>query len=232
MYAVCVGSMCCTMSRYDLNVPPLYFYSIHTNPRLLIVVRKCCGLLPVNMKLSHLTKWSFVSLFQMINCCLLTQKEGALLRIIRPQNQQTPHKNMMRQRSKWRGAEGILSHKYKSGTLKRDAEMDPQQDAAQLFLQDCFNIFWVEILQFDWKEDSAARLRDLLIVLVALDLLFCKWGKQCHGTVLQVDYNLHRYGHWHISQSGSQSELNWLIASLHIQHKVGVNKLQHFLGLS
>lgn len=35
----------------------------------------CGGWQPVNMDLSHLTKWSFVLLFQLINGCLLTQKE-------------------------------------------------------------------------------------------------------------------------------------------------------------
>lgn len=56
-------------------------------------------------------------------------------------------------------------------------------------LSDCRSTFPGEILQFEPRGGSAARLRDLLIVLVLLDLISCNGGKQCHGTVLQVDYS-------------------------------------------
>lgn len=67
--------------------------NLFVSPKKENVDRICGGWLPVNMELSHLTKWSFVLLVQLINCCLLTQTEGAPLRIIRPQDQhctQTP----------------------------------------------------------------------------------------------------------------------------------------------
>lgn len=54
----------------------------------------------------------------------------------------------------------------------------------------CFHTIWGEkILQFDPRWGSVARIRDLLIVLVLLDLISCNGGKQCHGTILQVDYS-------------------------------------------
>lgn len=49
---------------------------------------------------------------------------------------------------------------------------------------DSFSTFWEEILRFDPRGGSAVRLRDLLIVLVLLDLISHNEGKQCHGTVL------------------------------------------------
>lgn len=55
----------------------------------------------------------------------------------------------------------------------------------------CFHTIWGRrgILQFDPRWGSVARIRDLLIVLVLLDLISCNGGKQCHGTILQVDYS-------------------------------------------
>lgn len=60
--------------------------------------------------------------------------------------------------------------------------------------RDCFSTFWGEILQFDPREGSAAKLRDLLIVLVLLDLIPRNRGSVmglfCKLITAQVDYCL------------------------------------------
>lgn len=58
----------------------------------------------------------------------------------------------------------------------------------------CFHTFWGEIPQFDPRRGSAARLRDLLIVLVLLDLVWHNGSQQCHGSTFQVDYRLSAMG--------------------------------------
>lgn len=144
------------------------------------------------MHLSYLTKWSFVCSFQLINFCLLTQTDRELLRIISPQDHHKVHSNAMTQKSKRRRAERRNIPAACCGSICNSS-----------CCRDCFHTFLGEILQFNPRRGSAERLRDLLIVLVLLDLISRNGGKQCHGTVLQVDYSLswlqfvsYGEGHW------------------------------------
>lgn len=154
---------------------------------------RICGRgVPVNMHLSHLTKWSFVSFFQSINFCLLTQTDRELLRIISLQDHHKVHSNAMIQKSKRQGAERRNMPAVCCGSICNSS-----------WCRDCFHTFLGEILQFNPRRGSAERLRDLLIVLVLLDLISRSGGKQCHATVLQVDYSLswlqfasYGEGHW------------------------------------
>lgn len=146
----------------------------------------------VNTELSHLTKWCFVHLFHLINSCLVTQREWTPLRIIPPQDQHTLPRNTTKQRSKRRGQEGcIQTQESVSEKRSRDESAESHSSLCNSSCcRDCFSTFWGENIQTDLRGDSAVRLKDLLIVLVLLDLISHNGDKHCCGTVLQVDYSL------------------------------------------